>query len=51
MYMRMNDYLPLEVKRSLRDKDFRHLALFDLDEHLKNGKRKMFDEATGKALS
>ena len=23
------DYYPLEVKRALRDKDFRHLGLFD----------------------
>ena len=30
-YARMNDYFPMEVKRALRDKDFRHLALFDLE--------------------
>ena len=48
-YMRMNDYFPMEVKRALRDQDFRHLALFDLEEELKN--RKMFDEKTGKSLS
>ena len=30
-YLRMNDYFPLEVKRALRDKDFRHLALFNAD--------------------
>ena len=30
-FARMNDYFPLEVKRALRDKDFRHLALFDLE--------------------
>ena len=29
--LKMNDYLPLEVKRALQDKDFRHLALFDPD--------------------
>ena len=27
--LKMYDYYPLEVKRALRDKDFRHLALFD----------------------
>ena len=27
--LKMNDYLPLEIKRALEDKDFRHLALFD----------------------
>ena len=29
--LRMNDYFPLEIKRALRDKDFRHIALFDLE--------------------
>ena len=45
----MNDYFPLEIKRALQDKDFRHLALFDLDEVSK--KRQLFDPATGKSLS
>ena len=45
----MNDYFPLEIKRGLRDKDFRHFALFNLEEEAK--KRKLFDEATGKSLS
>ena len=27
--LKMNDYFPLEIKRALEDKDFRHLALFD----------------------
>ena len=48
-YMRMNDYFPLEVKRALRDHDFRHLALFDLEQEL--AKRKMFDDKSGKSLS
>ena len=29
--LRMNDYFPMEIKRALRDKDFRHIALFDLE--------------------
>ena len=29
MMLKQNDYYPIEVKRALRDKDFRHLALFD----------------------
>ena len=49
MMLRMNDYFPLEIKRALQDKDFRHLALFDLDEAKKS--RPMFDPATGKSLS
>ena len=49
MMLKMNDYFPLEIKRALQDKDFRHLALFDLDEVSK--KRQLFDPATGKSLS
>ena len=45
----MNDYLPLEIKRGLRDGDFRHFALFDLEEAAKE--RKLFDDVTGKSLS
>ena len=26
------DYFPLEIKRALQDKDFRHIALFDPEE-------------------
>ena len=48
-YMKMNDYFPLEIKRGLRDKDFRHFALFNLEEEAK--KRKLFDDQTGKSLS
>ena len=29
MLLQMNDYLPLEVKRTMQTKDFRHLATFD----------------------
>ena len=47
--LKMNDYFPLEVKRALRDQDFRHLALFDLEQAAKD--RKLFDEKTGKSLS
>ena len=47
--LRMNDYLPMEIKRALQDKDFRHIALLDLDETKKS--RPMFDEKTGKSLS
>ena len=45
--MRMNDYFPLEVKRALQTKDFRHLAAFDY----KNPGRTLFDTETGKSLS
>ena len=47
MMMRMNDYFPLEVKRTLQTKDFRHLANFDY----KNPGRQLFDSETGKSLS
>ena len=47
--LKMNDYLPLEVKRALQDKDFRHLALFDGAEVSKG--RQLFDPVTGKSLS
>ena len=47
--LRMNDYFPLEIKRALRDKDFRHVALFDPEEESKS--RQLFDPVTGKSLS
>ena len=47
--LRMNDYFPLEIKRALRDKDFRHIALFDAEEVSKS--RQLFDPVTGKSLS
>ena len=43
--LKMNDYLPLEVKRALQDKDFRHMGLFDPES------RSLFDPVTGKSLS
>ena len=47
--LKMNDYLPLEIKRALQDKDFRHIALFDPDEARQS--RMLFDSVTGKSLS
>lgn len=47
MLLKMNDYLPLEIKRAMQDKDFRHVALFDWE----NPGRKLFDEHSGKSLS
>ena len=47
MMLKMHDYFPLEIKRALQDKDYRHAALFDWE----NPGRKLFDEATGKSLS
>ena len=47
MMLKMNDYFPLEIKRALQDKDYRHAALFDWE----NPGRKLFDDATGKSLS
>eukprot|EP00347_Sterkiella_histriomuscorum_P023092 403335981 len=47
MMLKMNDYFPLEVKRALQDKDFRHMALFNWE----NPGRKLFDDVTGKSLS
>ena len=29
MMLKMHDYFPLEIKRALQDKDYRHVALFD----------------------
>ena len=43
----MHDYFPLEIKRALADKDYRHVALFDWE----NSDRKLFDDVTGKSLS
>ena len=47
MMLKMHDYFPLEIKRALQDKDFRHVALFEWE----NPGRKLFDDATGKSLS
>ena len=47
--LRMNDYFPLEVKRALQDKDFRHMFLVDYDEEAKT--RQLFDPVSGKSLS
>ena len=47
MMLKMNDYFPLEIKRALQDKDYRHVALFNW----KNPGRKLFDDVTGKSLS
>ena len=43
----MNEYLPLEVRRTMQTKDFRHVANFDY----RNPGRQLFDEKTGKSLS
>ena len=40
------DYFPLEVKRTLQDKDFRHIMLFDWE----NPGRQLYCEKSGKAL-
>ena len=45
--LKMYDYLPLEVKRTLQSKDFRHMALFDWEQP----DRILFDERSGKSLS
>ena len=45
--VRMHEYLPLEVKRAMQTKDFRHVATFDY----KNPGRELFDPVTGKSLS
>ena len=50
MTLKMNEYFPLEIKRALRDKDFRHIALFDLKQEIESG-RQVFDPVTGKSLS
>ena len=47
MMLQMNEYFPLEIKRCLQTKDFRHVATFDY----KNPGRQLFDKETGKALS
>ena len=47
MLLQMYDYMPIEVKRTMQSKDFRHLALFDY----RNPGRQLFDEKTGKSLS
>ena len=45
--LKMHDYFPLEIKRAIQSKDYRHVALFDW----KNPGRQLFDEKTGKSLS
>ena len=47
MLLQMNEYLPLEVRRTMQTKDFRHIQMFDY----KNPGRQLFDEKTGKSLS
>ena len=47
MLLQMNEYLPLEVRRTMQTKDFRHIANFDY----RNPGRQLFDEKTGKSLS
>ena len=47
MLLQMNDYFPLEVRRAMQTKDFRHLQTFNY----KNPGRQLFDEKTGKSLS
>ena len=47
LMLKMHDYLPLEVKRTLESKDFRYMAMFDY----KNPNRQLFDEKTKKSLS
>ena len=45
--LRMHDYLPLEIKRAMQTKDYRHIQMFDY----KNPGRVLFDPVTGKSLS
>ena len=47
MLLQMNEYLPLEIKRAMQTKDYRHIAAFDY----KNPGRQLFDQETGKSLS
>ena len=47
LLLKMNDYLPLEVRRTMQTKDYRHIACFDY----RNPGRQLFDEQTGKSLS
>ena len=36
--LKMNDYFPIEIKRALQDKDFRHIGLFDPETEQKAGR-------------
>lgn len=47
MLLQMNEYLPLEVRRCMQTKDFRHVQQFNY----RNPGRQLFDEETGKSLS
>ena len=47
MLLQMNDYLPLEIRRTMQTKDFRHVQQFDYI----NPSRQLFCEKTGKSLS
>ena len=47
MTLKMYDYLPLEMKRTLQTKDFRHSLMVDY----RNPDRQLFDPETGKSLS
>ena len=47
LMLRNYDYLPLEVKRVLATKDYRHMVGFNYE----NPSRQLWDEKTGKSLS
>jgi hypothetical protein len=46
--LKMNDYLPHEVRRTLESKDYRYMACFNYSEQ---GPSRLFDPLTGKSLS
>ena len=51
MLMRMHEYMPMEVKRTMATKDYRHVAMF-VEEQEQNGPtRELFCPSTGKSLS
>ena len=45
--LQMYDYMPLEIKRTMQTKDFRHVQQFNY----RNPGRQLFDKETGKSLS
>jgi len=47
MLLQMNEYLPLEVRRCMQTKDYRHVQQFNYWKP----ERQLFDEKTGKSLS
>ena len=50
MMIKLNDYMPLPVRRTIVDKDYRHIAQAALNGDFSKNEKVWFDSTTGKAL-